>query len=127
MHTRAQQTRTLEPPAVLIVEGILLLNNPDLRRHFDYSVFLDLPLDVCLQRRIRRDSAERARSPEFVEAQFEATVRPMYHQFVGPSRQHAETVVQGDFDPATTAQQLGELLRQQLTDLSATKEPKRKV
>lgn len=108
IHNRRRESRHLPPPALLIVEGILLLSRAELRRHFATSVFLDLPLDLCLSRRIRRDSAERGRSPEFVQDQFEATVRPMYQQFVKPSQRHAEAVIEGDFDPEATARRLSE-------------------
>jgi len=98
-HTRSEQTRQIEPTHLLILEGILLLSHQSLREHYDLSLFVDTPLDVCLQRRMQRDCEERGRSPESVTEQFEATVRPMFHEHIEPTREHAHLVLSGQ-DPA---------------------------
>lgn len=92
-HTRAANTHTVEPAKVLIVEGILVLSDERLRDLFDIQVFVDTPLDICLLRRIKRDLEERGRTLESVTAQYHATVRPMYFEFIAPSRTHADLVV----------------------------------
>ena len=96
VHTRAEQVQTLAPTQLLILEGILLLSHDGLREHFDFSLFVDTPLDVCLNRRIERDLEERGRSRESVREQFETTVRPMYQQFIEPTRSHAHLTISGE-------------------------------
>lgn len=92
-HTRADKTHTVNPAKVIIVEGILLLSDERLRELFDIQVFVDTPLDICLLRRIKRDLEKRGRTLESVTAQYHATVRPMYFEFIAPSRTHADLVV----------------------------------
>ncbi len=92
-HTRLPETQTLEPASVIIVEGIMLLASPQLLPLFDIKVFIDTPLDICLLRRITRDVQERGRTLQSVTEQYESTVKPMYHQFVAPSRFTADVVV----------------------------------
>jgi len=75
------------------VEGILLLSNPALRDCFDIKVYMDTPLDICLIRRIERDTIERGRSLHSITSQYLATVRPMYYQFIEPSKAWADLVV----------------------------------
>ena len=75
------------------MEGILLLNDPELRDMMDIKIFMDTPLDICLLRRIKRDVIERERSVESVITQYNATVRPMYMQFIEPSKRHADIIV----------------------------------
>lgn len=92
-HTRKTETNKVYPAKVVIVEGILLLSDARLRDLFDIKVFVDTPLDICLLRRIERDLRERARSLDSVTDQYHATVRPMYFEFIAPSRAHADLVV----------------------------------
>ena len=73
-----------------------MLSNPALREVVDLCVYIDTPLEVCLQRRIRRDMAERGRTRESVIAQFETTVRPAFEQHIEPSKQYADVVVAGN-------------------------------
>jgi uridine kinase len=102
-HTRSEQTRLLQPTTLLIVEGILLLSHSQLRQHFDLRLFVDTPLDLCLSRRMRRDCEERGRSRESVLEQFETTVRPMFHRFIEPTREHAHMVLSGDEEATAMA------------------------
>lgn len=92
-HTRTSETRTFKPTKIILVEGILLLSNPKLREQFDIKVYMDTPLDICLIRRIQRDLVERNRSIESVMNQYLETVRPMYHQFIEPSKTWADLVI----------------------------------
>ncbi|MDO6525503.1 uridine kinase [Motilimonas sp. 1_MG-2023] len=92
-HTRMAETTEFKPKKVIILEGILLLNVPELRELMHTSVFMDTPLDICLIRRLKRDVAERGRSMESVLAQYQATVRPMFMQFIEPSKQYADIIV----------------------------------
>ena len=92
-HTRTEQTITVKPTKIILVEGILLLSNPQLRDCFDIKVYMDTPLDVCLIRRIERDTQERDRSLESITNQYITTVRPMYYQFIEPSKTWADLVI----------------------------------
>jgi uridine kinase len=92
-HTRSDKTRRINPAKVIIVEGILLLSDEKLREEFNIKVFIDTPLDICLMRRMQRDIEERGRSLPSVIEQYQATVRPMFYQFIEPSKQNADLVV----------------------------------
>lgn len=95
-HTRVPDcTETIEPAAVLIVEGILALHYPRLRALYDFSIYVNAPNQICLNRRIYRDMRERGRTEESVRAQFEATAKPMADLYVIPSAQHASITVEG--------------------------------
>ncbi|MCZ4336541.1 uridine kinase [Shewanella colwelliana] len=92
-HTRMAETVTMTPKKVIILEGILLLTDPLLREKMDASVFMDTPLDICFMRRLTRDVAERGRTMESVMQQYTQTVRPMFLQFIDPSKQYADIIV----------------------------------
>ena len=92
-HTRLTETETLKSAPVIIIEGIMLLANEALQPMYDIKIFVDTPLDICLLRRMKRDIAERGRTLESVANQYESTVKPMYHQFIAPSRFTADVIV----------------------------------
>ena len=92
-HTRTSETTRVSPKKVIILEGILLLTDPKLRDLFDASVFMDTPLDICFLRRLQRDVEERDRTMESVISQYKKTVRPMFLQFIEPSKQYADIIV----------------------------------
>jgi uridine kinase len=92
-HTRTNETIKVKPTKIILVEGILLLSNPQLRNCFDIKVYMDTPLDICLIRRIERDTKERERSLESITNQYLTTVRPMYYQFIEPSKEWADLVI----------------------------------
>lgn len=90
---RADETQTVHPCPLVIVEGILVLENAALREQMDVKIFVDTDDDIRLMRRLRRDTRERGRTLEHVLGQYEATVRPMHLTFVHPSRRHADVVI----------------------------------
>lgn len=92
-HLRLPQTRTIGKHAIIVLEGILLFTDMELRELMDIRIFMSTPLDVCLMRRMKRDVVERHRSFESVIHQYETTVRPMYLQFIEPSSRHADLIV----------------------------------
>lgn len=92
-HARTGETVRIEPRPVVLVEGILVLAEPELVDRLDLRVFVRADDDIRLVRRIRRDIAERGRSVENVLSQYERTVRPMYQKFVAPSMRHADVIV----------------------------------
>ena len=91
-HDRSSKVLTLGPCEILLVEGILLLHRCRVRELADLSVFVDVPEQVCLQRRIKRDVARRGRSRDSIVEQYEQTVLPMLKQFVEPSKQFADRI-----------------------------------
>ena len=93
LHTRTAQVELFSPKKVVILEGILTLTDARVRDELEGSVFVDTPLDICLTRRLRRDVIERGRTMESVLDQYKATVRPMYLQFIEPSKQYADIIV----------------------------------
>lgn len=92
-HRRAPATRRVEAQKVILVEGILIFADADLRKQLDVKVFVDTDADVRLIRRIRRDIAERGRSLDSVVRQYEMTVRPMHLEFVEPSKRWADLII----------------------------------
>jgi uridine kinase len=101
-HNRSDQFVTVEPARVVCVEGILVLNEAELRSLFDLRVYVDTDADVRFIRRLQRDVAERGRTSESVIDQYLTTVRPMHEQFVEPSKRHAHVIIPegGRNDPA---------------------------
>ncbi|WP_196159149.1 uridine kinase [Reinekea sp. G2M2-21] len=93
IHNRSEQTTTHLPSRVVIVEGILLLNDKIIRKRLDAKVFMDTDLDICLLRRLKRDIEERGRTVDSVIEQYKRTVRPMFMEFVQPSKQYADIIV----------------------------------
>jgi uridine kinase len=92
-HNRSSDVITMESSKVIILEGILILHDSELRDSLDLKIFVDVPLDVCLSRRLRRDIEERGRSLESVLNQYHSTVRPMFAEFIEPSKSYADIIV----------------------------------
>lgn len=92
-HTRLKKTQKLKPQPIIIIEGIMLLTQIQLFDYFAFKVFVDTPLDVCLMRRMLRDTQERGRTLSSVATQYEQTVKPMYHKFIRPSKNFADLIV----------------------------------
>jgi uridine kinase len=92
-HTRSGETVAVKPSRIVIVDGILVLAEAELRRRMDIKVYVDTDADVRLLRRLRRDVKERGRSVESVLDQYERTVRPMHLEFVEPSKRWADLIV----------------------------------
>jgi len=92
-HLRSADTKTIGHYAIIVLEGILLFADPNVRSMMDMRIFMDTPLDICLIRRLRRDIHERGRDIDSVLTQYEETVRPMYLQFIEPSKKYADIIV----------------------------------
>ena len=93
VHNRAAETVVVEPHPVLIVEGILVLSEPDLRDLMDLKIYVDTDADLRIARRWERDIKERGRTFDNVRDQYLHTVRPMHLQFVEPSKRYADIVI----------------------------------
>ncbi len=92
-HNRAKETIRIAPKTVIIMEGILVLENRELRDLMDIKIYVDTDADERLIRRIKRDMIERARSIESIIAQYTNTVKPMHEEFVEPSKRYADIII----------------------------------
>jgi uridine kinase len=92
-HARLKESNPVGDHAVIVLEGILIFVDEELRDLMDIKVFIDADADVRLLRRIERDIKERGRAIETILRQYEATVRPMHLQFVEPSKRYADLIV----------------------------------
>ena len=92
-HSRKVETVRVEPRKVVIVEGILVLAEPELRKRIDIKLFVDTPPDIRFVRRLMRDITVRGRSVESVIEQYVTTVRPMHEEFVEPSKRYADLII----------------------------------
>lgn len=92
-HARLKETREIGDHVVIVLEGILIFVDEELREMMDIKLFIDADADVRLVRRIERDVNERGRAIETILRQYQATVRPMHLQFVEPSKRYADLIV----------------------------------
>ncbi len=100
-HSRTDRTFKVYPRNVILVEGILIFAETDLRELFDVKIFVDTDSDLRLIRRLQRDIAERGRTTESVIKQYLSTVRPMHLDFVEPSKRYADVIIpEGGFNTA---------------------------
>ena len=98
-HNRTDEKVPVKPSKVIIVDGILIFENKELRDLMDIKVFVDTDADVRLARRILRDVRERGRSMESVITQYTSTVKPMHEEFVEPSKKYADVIIpEGGFN-----------------------------
>lgn len=101
IHTRTEKTITIKPQPVIMVEGILIYAEPELRKLFDIRIFVDTDSDLRFIRRLQRDLTERGRTTESVIHQYLKTVRPMHLEFVEPSKRYADVIIpEGGFNTA---------------------------
>lgn len=100
-HSRTDETFSVAPHRVILVEGILIFVEPALRELFDVKLFVDTDADIRFIRRLQRDITERGRTTESVIKQYQATVRPMHLEFVEPSKRYADVIIpEGGFNTA---------------------------
>ncbi|MPZ52273.1 MAG: uridine kinase [Acidimicrobiia bacterium] len=112
-HLRSPDTERIEPCPAVIVEGILVLYEPEIRDLLDLKIFIDTDSDLRLARRLQRDIDERGRTIDAVLRQYFETVRPMFLEYVEPSKRHADVVIQGGYNPGAVAMVI-ELIRSRL-------------
>lgn len=92
-HNRSKEVVEVHPVKVIIVEGILIFADKDLRDMFDIKIYIDTDADVRILRRILRDVKERGRSLESIVTQYLTTVKPMHEQFIEPSKKYADVII----------------------------------
>jgi uridine kinase len=98
---RTGETFTVHPCRVILVEGILIFTEPELRKMFDVKIFVDTDADLRFIRRLARDIHERGRTTDSVIEQYTHTVRPMHLEFVEPSKRYADVIIpEGGFNTA---------------------------
>ena len=98
-HARLPETIRVVPSKVIIVEGILIFENKEMRDLMDMKVFVDTDADLRLARRLLRDVEQRGRSMQSVVNQYINTVKPMHEEFVEPSKKHADVIIpEGGFN-----------------------------
>jgi len=93
VHDRSHERRRVESREVVVLEGILIFENPEILKRLDMKVFVDTDADVRIIRRIRRDVKKRGRSLDSVIDQYLSTVKPMHEAFVEPSKKHADIII----------------------------------
>ncbi|MGH9337504.1 MAG: uridine kinase, partial [Vicinamibacteria bacterium] len=93
VHARVQLPEYVEPKPIVLLEGILILENPSLRERLDIKIFIDADSDVRVLRRLRRDILERGRTLDSVTRQYLDTVRPMHLEFTEPSKRYADLII----------------------------------
>jgi len=92
IYDRTTEVRMLPPAGTVVVEGILVLYEPDLRDRFDLKLYIDTDADLRFIRRLQRDTAERGRTPDSIIAQYLESVRPSHEQFIEPSKRYADVI-----------------------------------
>lgn len=98
-HTRMPETVCVKPSKVIIVDGILIFENKELRDMMDIKVYVDTDADLRLARRILRDVCDRGRTMQSVIEQYTTTVKPMHEEFVEPSKKYADVIIpEGGFN-----------------------------
>ena len=93
LHDRDSKVRAVKATEVIVLEGILIFENPEILKRLDIKIFVDTDADVRIIRRIKRDVSERGRDLDSVISQYISTVKPMHEAFVEPSKRHADIIV----------------------------------
>lgn len=93
VHNRRKETLRMEPKDVIILEGILILDSPEIRKLLDIKIFVDTDADVRIIRRIVRDMNERGRSLDSVIKQYMDVVKPMHNEFIEPTKRYADIII----------------------------------
>ena len=116
VHNRSKETQHMEPKSVILMEGILILENKELRDLMDVKIFVDTDADERLMRRIKRDMIERDRSIESILSQYSETVKPMHEEFVEPSKKHADVIIPRGGDNAAGIDMLMTYIKKRINE-----------
>ena len=118
VHNRSDETTRIEPRKVIIVEGILIFEDPGLRDLMDIRIFVDTDADIRLCRRVKRDVNKRGRTLESVLSQYQQTVKPMYDRYVEPSKKYAHILVPEGGKNAVALELLMNLIEKHIAGVS---------
>lgn len=113
-HIRKEQTKLAHPKEVILIDGILIFSEKDLRKLMDIKIFVDTDDDIRLLRRIRRDIVERERDLESVLEQYERHVRPMHLEFVEPSKRYADIIIPKGGENEVALEMVSALIQEKL-------------
>lgn len=114
-HTRSEETVKAAPKEIILLDGILIFTEPDLRKLMDIRLFVDTDDDIRLLRRIKRDIMERGRDLEGVIHQYETYVRPMHLEFVEPSKRYADIIIPRGGENLVALEMVVATIREKLT------------
>lgn len=114
-HNRTGETITTRPRKVMIVEGILVLNNPELRKMLDIKIFVETDSDERLIRRLKRDISERGRDLEEVLSRYQSTLKPMHLQFIEPTKKYADIIIPNNQYNNVAIEVIQTIIRERLT------------
>lgn len=120
LYERETITREIGPHAIIVLEGVLLFVEKQLREAMNTRIYMDTALDICLIRRLKRDVIERGRSFDSVLEQYEQTVRPMYLQFIEPSKRYADVIVPRGGENKIAIDMITAKMRELLTGFNQT-------
>lgn len=95
-HSRLSISKAISPSKIIIVEGTLVMSQEQLLNLYNYKIYVDLDQNICLERRIERDIAERGRTKENILEQYEQTVKPMFDEFILPCKNKADLIIPGE-------------------------------
>jgi uridine kinase len=110
VHDRSERVRVVESTDVILLEGILIFENPDLLSRMDMKIYVDTDADVRIVRRILRDVKERGRTLDSVITQYLSTVKPMHDAFVEPSKKNADIIIpEGGMNPVAYGMIIGRI------------------
>ena len=118
-HTRSDVTETITPKEIILLDGILIFTEPELRKQMDIKLFVDTDDDVRLLRRIKRDIMERGRDLEGVMKQYELFVRPMRLEFVEPSKRYADIIIPRGGENQVALEMVIATIREKLMSIQA--------
>jgi uridine kinase len=118
-HTRSDVTETITPKEIILLDGILIFTEPELRKQMDIKLFVDTDDDVRLLRRIKRDIMERGRDLEGVMKQYELFVRPMHLEFVEPSKRYADIIIPRGGENQVALEMVIATIREKLMSIQA--------
>lgn len=113
-HNRTNDTTTIHPKKVIIVEGILIFTYPELREMFDIKIFVHADSDERLIRRLKRDISERGRTMEEVLERYQTTIKPMHLQFIEPSKSFADIIIPNDHYNSVAADVVRAVIKQRI-------------
>lgn len=115
-HTRSDKAIPASPKKIILIDGILIFSEPDLRNRMDIKIFVDTDDDVRLLRRLRRDISERGRKLEGVLHQYEKFVRPMHLEFVEPSKRYSDIIIPRGGENLVALQMVNALIKERLNN-----------
>jgi uridine kinase len=118
-HIRKDESTLIEPKKIILVDGILIFSEKDLRKLLDIKLFVDTDDDIRLLRRIRRDILERERSLENVLNQYEKYVRPMHLEFVEPSKRYADIIIPRGGENKVARDMINAVIQERLNKVTA--------